>query len=161
MRYEYINFFVNSAKLIFDKEIHINLERSGIGRRKNTHSSMPVSILIGIKGPIYGQVIYSMDWDFAYSVATAMTGKKQPHEVGEMVQSAVCELANMITGQASIGLAGDDKLIKITTPSIITHPERSFDAYDIPTVFLSFNSSIGQLELNLALQSQVQEVEHV
>ncbi|MDF1567163.1 MAG: chemotaxis protein CheX [Spirochaetaceae bacterium] len=51
-------------------------------------------------------MVYSVDSNFAEKVARAMLPNKLPAEVKKMVKSAISEIANMITGQASIALAG-------------------------------------------------------
>ncbi|MDT8297086.1 MAG: ATP-binding protein, partial [Spirochaetaceae bacterium] len=48
MKAEYANPFINSAKLIFEKEIGIKLSRKELVKLKNPLPSLPVSIVIGV-----------------------------------------------------------------------------------------------------------------
>jgi len=151
MKAEYANPFIRSAKLIFEKEIKINLTRKDLVKKEKPAPTLPVSIVIGVTGPVKGQVVYSMDDNFAYSVAKAMMPNKLPNEIRKMINSAVSEVANMITGRASIEMAGENDMIDITPPAVFTGPGIRMDFLNIPTISLSFLSEIGILEINVAL----------
>ena len=151
MKAEYANPFIRSAKLIFEKEIKISLNRKDLIKKEKPAPTLPVSIVIGVTGPVKGQVVYSMDDNFAYNVAKAMMPNKLPHEIKKMINSAVSEIANMITGRASMEMAGENEMIDITPPAVLTGPGMSIDFINIPTISLSFLSEIGVLEINVAL----------
>jgi chemotaxis protein CheX len=151
MKAEFANPFIRSAKMIFEKEIGITLSRKEIVKLAKPAPSLPVSIVIGVTGPVRGQVVYSVDTNFAEKVARAMLPNKLPAEVKKMVNSAISEIANMITGQASIELAGASDTIDITPPAVFSGPGMKVDFLDIPTISLKFLSEIGSLEINIAL----------
>jgi chemotaxis protein CheX len=96
-------------------------------------------------------VVLSLDENVGMAVAKAMLPGKLPAELKKLVNSAVSELANIITGQASILLAGDQGKIDITPPAIIMGPGLRMDFLDMQTICLTFLSEIGSLELNIAL----------
>lgn len=150
MKAEYANVFVRGATIVFSQEIGVNLSRKGLSRKSAPVPSLPISIVIGITGGIRGQVVYSMDSNFAYEIARSMIPNKLPSELRKLTNSAVSEIANMITGQASIALAGDDKLIHLTPPAVFTGSDMTVDFLSIPTLCLSFISEIGSLEINIA-----------
>lgn len=150
MKAEYANVFVRGATVVFSQEIGVNLSRKGLTRKSAPVPSLPISIVIGITGGIRGQVVYSMDSNFAYEIARSMIPNKLPSELRKLTNSAVSEIANMITGQASIALAGDDKLIHLTPPAVFTGSDMTVDFLAIPTLCLSFISEIGSLEINIA-----------
>jgi chemotaxis protein CheX len=154
MKAEYANPFITSAVKIFQKEVGIPLNRNKLERRKSPLPSQPISIIIGVTGPIKGQVVYSLDSNFAYSVTKAMLPTKLPAELKKLTHSAVSEIANIITGAASIELAGEDKLISITPPTVFTGPALQIDFLNLPTISLSFLSEIGSLEINIALSEE-------
>lgn len=151
MKAEYANPFIRSAKLIFEKEVKINLSRKELIKKDKPSPTLPVSIVIGVTGPVRGQVVYSMDKDFAFSTAKAMMPNMLPNEVRKIINSAVSEIANMITGRASMEMAGENEMIDITPPAVFTGPGMRMDFLNIPTISLSFISEIGVLEINVAL----------
>ena len=150
MKAEYANVFIRSAVSVFRREIKVSLSRKGLSKKSAPVPSLPISIVIGITGAIRGQVVYSMDTDFAYSVTKAMIPNKLPTELRRLTNSAVSEIANMITGQASIALAGENQLIHLTPPAIFSGMNMQVDFLSIATICLSFISEIGSLEINIA-----------
>lgn len=150
MKAEYANVFIRSATTVFSQEIHVALSRKALSRKNAPVPGLPICIVIGITGAIRGQVVYSMDTDFAYQVTKAMVPYKLPTELRKLTNSAVSEVANMITGQASIALAGENKLIHLTPPAVFTGRDMQVDFLSIPTICLSLISEIGSLEINIA-----------
>ncbi len=151
MRAEYANIFIRSAVEVFQKEAGVHLTRKDLSKKDSPMPSLPVSIILGITGQIRGQVVYAMDQNFTYEVARAMLPNKLPAEVRRMANSAVSEIANMITGQASISLAGDSGKIDLTPPAVLMASDLAMDFLDVPTIALSLISEIGLLEINIAL----------
>jgi chemotaxis protein CheX len=91
-----------------------------------------------------------MDGNFAFSVTKGMMPNKLPNQLKKLTNSAISEIANMITGQASIALAGEDKLIHLTPPAVFSGRDLRVDFLSLPTIALSFISEIGSLEINIA-----------
>lgn len=150
MKAEYANVFIRSATTVFTREIGVTMSRKGLTKKSAPVPSLPLSIVIGITGAIRGQVVYSMDSNFAYSVTKAMIPNKLPTELRKLTNSAVSEVANMITGQASIALAGDNQIIHLTPPAVFTGSDMKVDFLSIPTICLGLISEIGSLEINIA-----------
>ncbi len=150
MKAEYANVFIRGATTVFTQEIGINLTRKSLTKKAAPVPSLPISIVIGITGGIRGQVVYSMDSNFAFAVTKAMIPNKLPSELKKLTNSAVSEIANMITGQASIQLAGEDMIIHLTPPAVFSGSDMTVDFLSIPTICLSFISEIGSIEINVA-----------
>jgi chemotaxis protein CheX len=150
MKAEYANVFIQSATNVFRREIGVSLSRKGLSKKSAPVPSLPICIVIGITGAIRGQVVYSMDTNFAFSVTKAMIPNKLPTELRKLTNSAVSEVANMITGQASIALAGEDRIIHLTPPAVLTGSDMKVDFLAIPTICLGMISEIGSMEINIA-----------
>jgi len=151
MKVEFANPFVTAAVQTFQKEIGVRLSRKDLKLKDSPVPGQSISIIIGVTGAVRGQVVLSMDENVAMAVAKAMLPGKLPAELKKLVNSAISELANIITGQASILLAGDNGKIDITPPAIITGSGWGMDFLNIQTICLSFLSEVGQFELNIAL----------
>ncbi len=151
MKAEYANIFIRSAVYVFEKELGIKLTRQSLMRKEAPLPGLPVCIILGITGSMRGQVVYSVDRSFAQDITHAMIPNKLPSELRKLVNSAVGEIANIITGQASIALAGQDKVIQLTTPAVFTGSDIWFDFLRVPTVSLRMLSEMGVLEINIAL----------
>jgi chemotaxis protein CheX len=87
------------------------------GKKINTPG---VVIIIGIVGDLHGNIIFAMGENSAKMIASIMMGMSEPAEVfDEMSQSAVSELSNMLTANASIELAGNGITTDISTPTLM------------------------------------------
>lgn len=154
MRAEFANPFITAAVATFRQELKVELNRNDIKVKDSPAPGKDVSIIIGVTGAVRGQVVYSMDSNVAYSVAKAMLPGKLPVDLKRLTNSAVSELANIITGQASITLAGEKERIDITPPAVMTGMPVSFDFISLKTICLTFISSIGTIEINVALKEE-------
>ena len=151
MKAEYVNIFINSAVNVFKKELNIHMSRKDLLKKDSPIPKLSISIIFGITGSLSGQVVYSMDEEFVYKVAHAMLPNKLPAEVKKLENSAISEIANIITGQASISLAGETNKINLTPPVVLTASDLMMDFLEIPTIALTLISEIGELEINIAL----------
>jgi chemotaxis protein CheX len=150
MKAEYANVFVRAAVHVFNKELGIHLTRQSLQRKKAPIPSLPVAIVLGITGSVRGQVVYAMDTSFAKDIAHAMIPNKLPRELDGLINSAVGEIANIVTGQASIDIAGQDRLIHLTPPAVFTGSDLVVDFLEVPTICLRMLSEMGVLEINIA-----------
>ena len=154
MKAEYANIFIRAAVEDFQKEVGAKLSRQELARKSAPMPSLPISIILGITGYLRGQVVYAMGPDFAFRVARAMLPGKLPVDIKKLVNSAVSEIANIITGQASIALAGETETINLTPPVVLMATDLKVDFLSLPTIAISLISEIGLLEINIALTEQ-------
>ncbi|SIQ12368.1 chemotaxis protein CheX [Alkalispirochaeta americana] len=157
MKAEYANVFITSAVTVFQKELGIKMTRESLVRKEAPLPGLPVSIVIGITGSVRGQVVYSLDQSFAQDIAHVMMPNKLPSELRKLVNSAVGEIANMVTGQASIKLAGQDNIIHITPPAVFTGSDLQVDFLEVPTICLRLLSEMGVLEINIGILGSQEE----
>ena len=155
MKAEYANIFIKSAVSVFQKEMNIHLSRKDLKKKRAPVPTLPISIILGITGYLEGQVVYAMDKDFAYNIAHSMMPNKLPAEIKKYENSAVSEISNIITGQATIALAGEKEIIKLTPPAVIMASDLQMDFLEIPTVSLSMICEFGTLEINIAITESV------
>jgi chemotaxis protein CheX len=151
MKAEFANPFIKAAVDVVASELKVKLSRKELMLKTKPEPTLPTFIIIGVTGFVQGQVVYAMDSNFSYEVAKAMLPGKLPADLKKLEHSAVCELANMITGKASIELAGERNIINITPPAVFTGDAIKIDFLNLPTISLSFISSVGVIEVNIAL----------
>ena len=151
MKAEYANVFISSAVNVFKKELNIKMSRQSLIKKNAPMPGLPVCIILGITGHVRGQVVYSLDKSFAQDITHAMLPNKLPNELKKYINSAVGEIGNMITGQASIEMAGQDKIINLTPPLVFSGNQIEFDFLQMPTISLRLLSEMGMLEINIAI----------
>jgi chemotaxis protein CheX len=156
MKAEYANPFITAAVKTFKQELGVELTRNSMNVKESPVPSKDLSIIIGVTGHVRGQVVYSLDDNVAMAVAKAMLPDRLPAELKKHTNSAVSELANIVTGQASIILAGESERIDITPPAVFSGGSSYIDFLTIQTICLSFLSEIGSMEINIALTEENQ-----
>lgn len=145
--------FVESAKHVYEKALEITLKRHSLVKKTTPYPSLPISIVIGMTGMIKGQVIYSISEDTAFSITKAMLPKAYlPVQIRKYQNGAVGEIANMITGHVGAILSQKGVIVDITPPSIIVG-RITVDYLEMEAITLKMNSTIGQLEINIAMSN--------
>lgn len=152
MEVEYINPFIIGAIEIFEKVAMIDLKKSGVKVSKSTQPANEICITFDIQGYLKGQVVYSFKEHTAQRIVSCMMPNSSPEKQSEYFESALSSLANMITGRATILLAGKEHIIMITPPLINLNKEQLQDIkyLEVPTINAEFTSRFGSLEINVA-----------
>ncbi|MDD5067144.1 MAG: chemotaxis protein CheX [bacterium] len=153
MEVEFINPFIIGALEIFEKVASIELKKTDVKMLKGTRPSNEIGIAFGVFGYIIGQVVYSFKTHTAERVVSSMMPNSSVEKQKEYFESALGALANMITGRATILLAGKEQVIRITPPLIIMQSTTdTFQYINSPTISIIFTSRFGSLEINIALR---------
>ena len=152
MKAEYINPFVKSAVEIFEQVAKIELKKTQLHLKDKPTPSNEISILIGVTGFIEGQVVYSMKNATAERIVASMMPESPPEKQRQYMESAIASLANMITGRASILLAGQDRVLSITPPTVVSGKDFNVKFVEMKTLSANFSSRFGTMEINVALR---------
>lgn len=155
MEVEYINPFIISAIDIFEKVAQIELKKSEVKVIKSTQPSNEICIIFGVLGYLKGQVVYSFKNHTAQRIVSCMMPDSKPEKQVEYFESALASLANMITGRATILLAGKEHIIRITPPIIDVNHSKKTEYLNTPTICANFSSRFGTLEINVAIWKNI------
>ena len=152
MRVEYINPFVISAANILEQVAHLKVERGRVSLRPRMFPSPEVSVLLGVTGDVKGQVIYGMAQDSALAIANRMMIDAEVLGFDEVARSAIGELGNMITGNATGILEKEGFVLNISPPAIITGKEVSVSSTEATVLVVPLHSEVGTLDINVTLE---------
>ena len=81
-------------------------------------SADDIRIVIGLVGDNKGEAVFTYSKEIAFSLIKAMTAMEMT-DVDEFVYSALCEMSNIISGNASIKIYSSGTEIDIRTPVVI------------------------------------------
>lgn len=143
--------FLESAQQVLQMMTSINMNPGTItSAAPNLHANH-VWIRIDLKGSVDGQVAFGLAPEMALKIASAMMGGFELNALDEMSQSAIAELANMISGNACIQLSNNGMQIDITPPKVqvgddVTQPVQEV-AYAVPLEL----QELGILEIKLLI----------
>lgn len=114
---EHVNTFLMAATKVISETCSLTPKVGKPYIRSSSFTSDSIVIMIGVTGEMQGQVMLA----FKKSVALAIASKMMFMEVtqlDELSTSAICELANMIMGNASTVFSTKNIGIDITPPSM-------------------------------------------
>jgi len=149
---EYINPFLEAATVVFKSILKVDLRRGKLIIKENPIPSMDVAITIGITGGITGEIVYSMSFPMVEKIASVLIPGLTEEQIKSEYRDIVGELANMITGNAMNLFASTGKVIDITTPTVVEGKDYTPTAAKMTTLGITLYSTMGQLEMNIALQ---------
>lgn len=148
MKVEYINPFIDSARIVIEQMIQISPQQGTPRLQDIQPKEEHLWINIGLTGQFDGNVMYSLEIAVAKRLASAMMGGFPVEELDEMSKSAISELGNMISGNAGIILSNQGIGIDITPPLLITSISDIQVSGKALTVPLDL-TGIGSLELQV------------
>src|SRR3984893_18012766 len=119
MKAEYINPFLESARIVIEQMINIRPTTGQLGIKDVKFVEKYIWIQIGITGQMQGDIVFGLHEAVALKLVSAMMGGFVLTEMDEMGQSAISELGNMISGNASTMLYNQGVIIDITPPKVV------------------------------------------
>lgn len=119
MKAEYINPFLESARIVIEQMINIRPTTGQLGIKDIKFVENYIWIQIGITGQMQGDIVFGLHESVALKLVSAMMGGYVLTEIDEMGRSAISELGNMISGNASTMLFNQGVRVDITPPRVV------------------------------------------
>ena len=151
MDVKHINPFLNAVTSIMPQLGLVDVKKKGIILKGRFIESPGVMIIVGIIGDIKGNVIYATTIDNAKKIASTMMMGMPVDELGELAQSAISELTNMLTANAAINFSNEDININISTPTLM-HGEFTANSSSDKVLCVQMLINEMDFEVNLALE---------
>lgn len=153
MKVEFIEPFIRAAFSVLETIIEERAERGSLSMRGSTFTTQTITIMAGVNGDVEGTALYGMSLVTAQKIASAMMCEDLP-AMNKMAWSAVSELGNMITGNATKLLYEAGYKCNITPPSVIEGMNVQISTR-VPTLVVPVATKLGRLEINVALAEAV------
>lgn len=151
MKAEYINPFLESARIVIEQVIMIRPATGQLGIKDVEFTENYIWIQIGMTGQMSGDIVFGLTEDVALKIISAMMGGFIVSEIDEIGSSAISELGNMISGNASTLLYNQGVRVDITPPKVVrsTHSDRfeTKKALTIPLIM----EGIGELDIQVLI----------
>ena len=154
MEVKFIDLFIRAGFTVLAQVVSASPERGQLSLRSgNTFTSQELTAVLGVNGMAEGVALYGMSDVTASKIAAQMLGQ-DVDEIDELASSALGELANMITGNATTYLEAAGYTCDITPLSLI----RGIDV-QITTICPALGEPVGtqyvKAEFNVALIATV------
>jgi chemotaxis protein CheX len=141
MEAQCINPFLDSAKLVLEQIIQVSPDRGALEIREVSFLDKHIWIKIGMTGQMTGNVLFGIHEEVALKLVSAMMGGFTVTQIDDMSKSAISELGNMISGNASTILYNQGIIIDITPPQVIS----SSDQFDFNGQALTVPLDLGEI----------------
>ncbi|MFK7693730.1 chemotaxis protein CheX [Paenibacillus sp. HJGM_3] len=119
MKAEYINPFLESARIVLEQLIQVRPTTGQLGIKDVKFVEKYIWIQIGMTGQMQGDIVFGLHEEVALKLVSAMMGGYTITEMDELTKSAISELGNMISGNASTILYNQGVRVDITPPKLV------------------------------------------
>ena len=151
MKAEYINPFLESARIVLEQLINVRPTTGQLGIKDAKFTENHIWIQIGMSGQMTGDIVFGLHEEVALKLVSAMMGGYLVTQMDEMSQSAISELGNMISGNASTILSNQGVRVDITPPRLIqSETAAAFESKKALTIPLMMEQ-IGELDIKVLI----------
>jgi len=152
MRVEFINPFVKAAYDVLEQEVQAEIKKGQLSIEESSVTTQDdVTVLIGVTGQLAGVVMYSLSERTAKSLVSRMLGQPVP-VFDDMVESAVAEMGNVISGLASAQLEANGFVCHIAPPTVIVGRGVIISTVNIKKLVIPLETQYGNLRIAVALK---------
>lgn len=151
MKAEVINPFLESARHVIEQVIQVSPSTGNLGVKEISLLEDHIWILIGMTGQMKGDIVFGLKEQVALRMISVMMGGYVLTEMDEMGQSAISELGNMISGNASTILSNQGVNVDITPPKVLRSTNvTNFDTKKALCIPLQMDG-IGELDIQVMI----------
>jgi chemotaxis protein CheX len=159
MRIELIQPFINSTDAVLAEMLRGPAHVSDVTMKNEVYRRKGVAASIFIRGDIVGHIIFDLEPETALRVAGALArGEVEPSE--ELARETVCELANVVVGNAVTLLNDRGYSFKVFPPVLHTAETGYTSDCKSEALVMCFETSSGSVYLNIAMDYKQQDGSH-
>lgn len=144
---------MSAAYQVLEHEVRCPVKKGVVTVSDSALASDEVTVLVGVTGQVHGVVMYCMTERTAKAFVGAMTGETVP-VFDKMVESAVAEMGNVITGLASGLLEKAGYQCNISPPSVVTGRGVVISTLAIKRLVIPLETPMGSVIIHVALQEK-------
>lgn len=145
-----INPFLQSFNTIMP-QLGFEVERGEISMKEQINAS-GITISVGLTGDVKGNVIYILSEEGGKSVASKMMMGMEVESLDDMAKSALSEMSNMLTANASINYSNQGIETDISTPVLVTGDKMNIKVNTDKIVCVEMKASGVPIEVNISLE---------
>jgi chemotaxis protein CheX len=157
MNVDYINPFIQAANLVIKAICGVNLKIGRVQMKSNTFTLCDLIIMIRVNGDIDGQIFFEMNQETAKRIAASMMGGLHIMKLDEISTSAICEMGNMIIGNASTGFYQKSIHVDMNSPTVLLG-DNILIQNKIPTFVVPIKlEKLGEIKMYVNAQEALKE----
>jgi chemotaxis protein CheX len=151
MKMDLIQPFIGSLDAVLAEMMGAPATIADVTMEEEGYRRKGLAAVVVFKGQIEGRVVMDVDPGVATKVAGNLAGGEV--DASEpMVPESVCELANMVIGNAVTQLNDRGSQFKVSPPSLLTEEQSAKLGRDSEATILSFKTAAGEVRLNISMR---------
>ncbi len=157
MKVEFISPFVKATVKVLEAETGrpVPVEKGQLSIESTSHTCQDVTVLIGVIGAVQGIVMYGMSERTAKNIVSSFL-QERVVVFNDMVESAVAEMGNVITGIASSELEKAGFPSTLAPPTVISGRGVVISTINIKRLQIPLLTEFGEIEIGVALRENEQ-----
>ncbi len=150
MRIELIQPFINATDAVLAEMMQGPIQVSHVVMEEEAYQRHGIAASVPIQGDIEGRIIFDLEDQATVHVARVLTGESCDPSC-EIVRETVCELANMVVGNAVTLLNDRGHRFKVLPPEFHTSQQGYTGSRQSEALEMCFETPRGNVYLNVAL----------
>ena len=151
MKMELIQPFINAADAVIAELLQCNTRIGDMTMEEETYRRRGVAAVVGVHGDIEGRVIFDIDAPTATSIASTLAGQSVA-QTDKLVYETICELANLVIGNAVTSLNDQGFRFKIAPPAIHQDDLGLKGTEDTEALVMYIETPAGNIFMNIAMR---------
>ena len=152
MKAEFVNPIYKATSDVLRTMLNLDVERGDLRVvEDDAVIGNDANVIIGLTGSLNGSIHYSFSEEMTLEMVRIMSGMEMD-EIDKFVSSAVGEIANIISGNATTYLAEQDYDCDIVSPQILIGQSKSFSMAEERALVIPLKTEIGEFEINLSVK---------
>jgi len=161
MRMDVIQPFINSADAVLAQGLDSPIAIENLSMEEEAYRRKGIAAEVFLNGEIEGRIIFDVDQSAALQLASRLAGVAVSETDEELVREAVMELANQVIGNAVTTLNDQGFHFRVRPPALHSSEQGSKSSEDTEALVMCFNTSSGNVFMNVALRYVRQPAEWV
>jgi chemotaxis protein CheX len=151
MRMDLIQPFINAADAVLAQTLSCTTTINDVNMSENAYRRKGLAARIAVTGEIEGRIILDLEPEMAVTVASSLAGcEVSPSD--DIVRETICELANLVIGNAVTSLNDQGYQFKVHPPEFHTAEEGDKSTEDTEALVMCFGTPAGSVFVNIAMR---------
>ena len=150
MKMDLIQPFINAADAVLAETLQCNTRIGDMTMEENAYRRRGVAAVVAVNGDIEGRVIFDIDPETATRIASTLAGQPVAQS-DQIVAETICELANLVIGNAVTSLNDQGFRFKIHPPAVHKDDLGLQGNEDTEALVMYIDTPAGSVYLNIAM----------
>ncbi|MGD0963952.1 MAG: chemotaxis protein CheX [Candidatus Acidiferrales bacterium] len=151
MKMDLIQPFIGSLDAVLAEMMKAAVVIADVSMEEEGYRRKGLAAVITFKGQIEGRIILDMEPRAAATIAACMAGREVDSSEA-IVPETVCELANMVLGNAVTQLNDRGFQFRVFPPALLTEDQCAKIGSDSEATVLCFDTPVGAVHLDISMR---------